>query len=78
VDWGIENVELFSKSLDSDALSVNAVRTDPTVDVAPIVPDLEAVTLPGFNQVDVLKPLYLAQNNVTDLNLVRAHWRNSA
>ena len=50
----------YENSLNSDALAVDPVWANPTVDVATIISDLKAVTLPGFNQVDVLSPFHLA------------------
>jgi hypothetical protein len=67
-----------SKLLHSNAFAVDAIRTDPAVNVATIVADLKAITLPGFDQVDVLVTLDLAQNNITNLNVIRVHGCNGA
>jgi hypothetical protein len=56
-----------SFSFYSHAFSVNGVVADPAIDSASVVPDLEAASLPGLDQVEVLKAICLAEDNVPDL-----------
>lgn len=57
-------------SFDSDTLTVNSIQTDPTVNPSAIVADLETVALPGFDKMDVLVTVHLAQNDITDSQVV--------
>ena len=65
-------------SFNPDTLSVDAVGTDPTVDVAAVVANLKPVALPGFDEVGVLVTVDLAQNNITNLQVIRMRRHNGA
>ena len=69
-------IALFAilSDVDSDAASKDSVSTDPTIDTASIVPDLESFTLLGFDQVNVFPSIDFAKHDVTDLNFV--FWDN--
>ena len=47
-------------SFNAHALSENPIYTDPSVDAATIISNLEAFALNGFDQVQVLEPVDLA------------------
>lgn len=65
-------------SFNSDTLSVDAIRTDPTVDAPAIVANLESVALPGLDEVNILVPVNLAQDDVANLKIVRSCRHNGA
>ena len=60
-------------SLDLRAFPVDAVRTDPAVDPASVVPDLKPVALDGFHQMQILLAVHLAQHDVAYLQRCRVH-----
>jgi len=47
-------------SFDSNTLSIDAIRPDPTVDASTIIANLESVALPGFDEMNVLAAVHLA------------------
>jgi hypothetical protein len=55
--------------LNPDTFSVHAVLSDPTVNPAAVVPNLKSSSLDGLYQVQVLKAVHLAQDNVADLQV---------
>src|SRR5688572_26214285 len=63
-------------SFDSDTLSVNPVGADPTVDASAVVANLESVGLSGFDEVNVLAAVHLAQDDITNLQFVRIRRHN--
>jgi hypothetical protein len=60
-------------SLDLGAFPEDAVRTDPAVDPASIVPDLKPLSLDRFHQMQVLLAVHLAENDVAYLQHCRVH-----
>jgi len=54
-------------SLDPGAFAEDAVLTDPAVDPATVVPDLEAVPLDRLHQMQVVLAVHLAQHDVAQL-----------
>lgn len=56
----------------------DSVRTNPPVDVAPIVPDLKALALNGLDEVQVLRACDFAQHDVADDQGSRANGRDGA
>ena len=69
---------LTSGSLDSNTLPVNPIFADPTVDPASVVTDLESLSLNRLYQVQILKSIHLAQNNVADLEILGFGWNHRA
>jgi hypothetical protein len=67
-----------ASSFDPDTLSVDSIGADPAVNASAIVPNLESVALSGFNEVDILAAVDLAQDNITDLKVVRIRRNNGA
>jgi hypothetical protein len=67
-----------ARSFNSDTFSVNPTGTDPTVDASAIVPDLKLVALSGLDEVNVLVAVDLAQNDVTNLKVVRIRRHDGA
>jgi hypothetical protein len=65
-------------SFDSDTLSVDPIGANPTVDPSAIVPNLESVALSGLDEMDILVAVDLAQNDVTDRQVVKIHRHNGA
>jgi len=55
-----------SSSLDSDAFSKNAIRSEPAIHQSSIVSDLEAFTIDRFDEVQIFVPAYLTENNVSN------------
>jgi hypothetical protein len=51
----------------ADAPTVDCAGGYPAIDVTPIVADLKTRALNSSDQVKVLSPFYLAENDLTDL-----------
>jgi hypothetical protein len=68
----IGNDLMLTESFDPDAFSVNAIRAYPAVDAAAVIADLEPVSLPGFDEVDILATVDLAQHDIARLKVVRS------
>src|SRR5262249_47259338 len=61
------------RSLDPGAFAVDAVLADPAIDPAPVVPDLEALSLNRLHQMQVVPAVHLAQHDVAYLQGGRDH-----
>src|SRR5262245_40899184 len=79
-DWScarrLSRAWLFSqsgRSLDPGTFAEDAVRADPAVDPATVVPNLEASSLDRLHQMQVLLAVHLAQHDVADLEGRRDH-----
>lgn len=57
-------------SFDTYAFPVNSVLPDPAINPPTVVPDLEPFPLDGLYQVQILEPIYLAQDDVADLQVL--------
>lgn len=64
--------------LNADAFAESSVDADPPVDEAAIVYDLETRTADRFNEVEVLIPSHLTQNDVPDGERGAIDWHHSA
>jgi hypothetical protein len=65
-------------SFNANAFAIDAVRGNPAVDASAIVPNLKTVALTGFNQMDVMETVYLAQDDISNLKLVEIDRRHRA
>jgi hypothetical protein len=54
-------------SLDPDALSVDRIWSDPTVDESPVVTNLESFPVNGLDDVQILIARDLTQHDVADI-----------
>src|SRR5437879_2756128 len=63
-------------SFNPNALSVNAIFTDPPIDSASVVPDLEPLSLNCLYYVQILKSIHLAQNNISHFQIFGFHWNH--
>lgn len=65
-------------SLNSDALPVDPVFPDPAVDPAAVVSDLKPLCLDRLDEVQILKSVYLAEHNITNLQTFAFAWNDRA
>ena len=67
----IRRITCNSHSLDSNTAPVDRVCGDPSVDAASIISDLEPRALDRFDQVQVLRPVYLAEDDIANRKACR-------
>jgi hypothetical protein len=65
-------------SFNSDTLSVDSIESDPTVDASTVVPNLKSLALSGFDKVNILAAVDLAQDDITNLKVVSIHRHHGA
>jgi len=84
IDTGLNGSSSFAPPTGSafsfypDALSVDGIRADPTIDAPAIIANLESVALPGFDEMNILVTVDFAQDAVTNLEVVRIRRHNGA
>src|SRR5262245_26750184 len=66
------------RSSHSYALAVNVIHPHPTVDATAVVANLEPLSLPGLDEVEILRPIHLAEDDVAYLKFVGTHRRHRA
>jgi hypothetical protein len=55
-----------SSRFDANALSKNAVRSDPAVDSTPIIADLKSLAADGLYEVQIFSAAHSAEHDVSD------------
>jgi hypothetical protein len=69
---------LGNSILNSCAAPIDTLSSDPAIDEAAVVADLELVSLPGLDDVKILTSVDLAQHDVPYLKALRLHRLNGA
>jgi hypothetical protein len=76
IGHGVEVCQVHS--FNPDTFSEYAVCTNPSVNAPAIIANLKSVALSGFDEMNVLETVNLAQNDVTNLKIARARRNNGA
>ena len=75
---GPRGLEISRTRSGAKLLWANSVFANPPVNPTPVVPNLEPFRLDGFYEVQILKTVHLAQDNVANPQVLGFDWNNRA